>query len=91
MASLTDEQLATKLQIARANDEKEQKRLKRNLKFVKKTDDLDTAIHAIVESRLDREFTSDDNLMTAEDVEDIAHQLPPLSHILIRGFFTSVT
>ena len=73
MANPTDLQLATQIQIARANDEKERMRLKRNLKFVKKTDDLDTAIHGILESWLDREFTDDDNFMIAEDVKDIAH------------------
>ena len=91
MANLTDEQLATQLQVARANDEKEQMRLKRNLKLVKKMDHRNTAIYAILESWLDREFTSDDNLMTAEDVENIAQQLPPLSNILIPGFFNRVT
>ena len=43
-----DEQFATHLQVAWANDEKERKRLQRNIKFVKKTDDLDTAIHQIL-------------------------------------------
>ena len=64
--------------------------LKGNLKFVKKTDDLYTAIQAIVESWLDREFTSDDNLKTAEDEEDIAQQIPELSYVLIPGFFNRV-
>ena len=49
MATPSDERLAAELQIARANNEKEKLLLKRNLKFVKKTDDLLTAIFDILE------------------------------------------
>ena len=49
-----DEQLATQLQIARTNGEKERKLFELNLKFVKNTDDLETAIHEVVDSWLDQ-------------------------------------
>ncbi len=45
---------------ARAELEKERLRLKRNLKFLKKTDDLDTSIYSVVESWLDKPLTEDE-------------------------------
>lgn len=90
MANPTDEQSATQLEIARADDEKERKRLKCNLKFVKKTDDLQTAIRKILESWLERELTTDEKIMTPEDLVDIAQQLRPLSQVLVPGFFNRV-
>ena len=74
MAILTNEQLAGQMQIARANDEKERQFLKRNLKFVRNTDDLDTVIYEILEPWLHRELTTDENIVTAETMEDIAQQ-----------------
>ena len=73
------------------NDEKEKLRLKRNLKFLKKTYDLDTAMYDILESWLECELTTNRNIMTAEDMEDIAHQLPPLSQVLVPCSFNRVT
>ena len=69
----------------------EMQRLKRNLKFVKKADDLGTAICDILETSLERELKNDENIMTAEDMEDIANQLPPLSQVLVPDFFNCVT
>ena len=91
MTDLTDEQLKAQMQIARANDDKERRRMKRNLKLLKKTDDLDTAIHGIVDSWLDIPLTDEDNAMTTDDVEDIAQALPSLERILVPGYFGRTT
>ena len=91
MANLSDALLVAQLQIGRANNEKERLRFKHNLKFIKKTNDLDTATYDILETWLECNSATDEIIMTAEDVEDIAHQLPPLSQVLVPGFFNQVT
>ena len=78
MTDLMDEQLEAQLRIVRANDDKERMRMKRNLQLLKKTDDLDPAIFAIVESWLDVPLNEDGNSMTTDEVENIAH----LYHLL---------
>ena len=91
MTDLTDEQLKAQLHIARANDDKERRVMKREQKLLNKTDDLDTAIHGIVDSWLDIPLTDEDNAMTTDDVEDIAQALPSLERILVPGYFGRTT
>ena len=82
MTDTTPEQLEAQRQIARANDEKERIRMKRNLKLLRKTDDLDSGIHDVVESCLDTPLTGEEEPMTTDDVEDITQSLPCLERIL---------
>ena len=91
MTDTTPGQLEAQLQIARANDEKERIRMKRNLKLLKKTDGLDSAIYDVVESWLDTPLTGEEDTMTTDDVEDITQSLPSLERILVPGFFNPMT
>ena len=91
MTDNTPEQLEAQLQIARANDEKDRTRIKRNLKLLKKTDDLDSAIYDVVESWMDTPLTGEEDIMTTDDVEDITQSLPSLKRIIVSGFFNRLT
>ena len=90
MTDLTDEQLKAHLQISRANDDKERMRMKRYLKLLKKTDDLDIAIFGIVGSLLDIPLNEDGSTMKTDDVEDIAQSLASLERILVPVFFNRI-
>ena len=55
---------------ARAEHERQRIRLHRNLKFLKMTDDLGTAIAHILETWLEVSVAEEGNVLTSEDVED---------------------
>lgn len=91
MTDLTTEQCKAQLQVARGNNKKESMSMKRKLKLLKKTDELDTTIHGTVESWLDVPLTEEGNAMTTNDVEDIAQALRTLERILVPGYFDRIT
>ena len=53
-------------------------------------DELDTAIHVIMESMLEVPFTNEDPSMTEEDLDDIRVQLLTIDNILVFGFFNCI-
>ena len=66
----------------RDGNEKDRLRFVRNLRFVKKTDDLDSSIHSILEYCLDQPLSDSDKLMSSEEADDIVEQLPSLENVL---------
>ena len=78
-------------EIARAESEKELLCLRRNIILVKKTDELDTAIHSTFEYCLEISLNDEDQLMPSEGVEDIIEQIPNIENILVPGFFSRIT
>ena len=48
-------------------------------------------MYDILESWLELELINDENIMTAEDLEDITPQLPRLIQVLFPDFFNQVT
>ena len=65
--------------------------MKRNLKLLKKTDDLYSAIYDVVESWRDTPLTGEEEPITTDDVEHITQSLPSLERILDPGFFNRIT
>ena len=78
------------MRAARENDEKERMSMKRNLKLLKKADDLDTSLFGIVESWLDIMLNENGNIITTDVVEDIAQSLSPFERIMVPGFFKRI-
>ena len=91
MTTTVSERLEADLAAARAEAEKERLRLRRSLRFVKKTDDLDMAIFMMLECWLDIPMNAGDNMMSSDDVDDIRHQLPTIDNTLVTGFFNRIT
>ena len=75
---------------AQATNENERIRLKRTFRFLRKTDDLDTAIHCVLSSILEIVLTKDENKLTQDNVEEIIQSIPSMSLIKTPGFFNRI-
>ena len=75
---------------AQAANENERIRLKRTFRLLRKTDDLDTAIHFALGPILEMPLTEDQNILTAEGVEDIVQSLPSMNLYKAPGFFNRI-
>lgn len=75
---------------SQAANENEHISLKRTLRFVRKTDDLGTAIYCALESILEKLLTKDENVLTIEEAEDIIQSLPSMELIKVPGFFNRI-
>ena len=71
---------------AQAANDNQLIRVKRTFRFLRFTNDLDTAIHCALSSILEMPLTEDENMLTQEDVEDIIQSLPSMS-LITPGFF----
>ena len=54
---------------------------------MKKAEELDTAIHMVLDSLLDFLMNDEADIMTAEDLDHIRVQPPALDNIFVTGFF----
>ena len=70
--------------------ERDRLKLHRNLKFVKKIDELDTATHMVLESWLNVSLNNEASMMTAEDLDDMRVQLLALDNIRLTGYFKRI-
>ena len=59
------------------------------LRLLRKTDDLDTAIHFALRPILDMALTEEENILTREDVVEIIQTLPRTNLIQVPGFFST--
>ena len=91
MNTTDSERVEVELASARVEPERERLRLRRNLRFVEKTDDLKTAIYMILECWLDIPVNVEDNMMSSDDVDDIRHKMPTIDNTLVTGFFNRIT
>ena len=76
--------------LAGAENEVERVRLLHQIRFFRQADDMDTALHSIVEHMLRNTFTEDNNILSTTDVEEMMEILPDVDRILVTGLFNRV-